>query len=108
MTDNAHYRPTNADLLRTVSDFLSGIGPRLGAGDRYSALVCSHILDMLAREAAGPALPPMDEAQLAANIRAGHFDREESWNEIMETILQRTIARVRMVKPDHLADMHQR
>jgi hypothetical protein len=108
MIDEAHYRPSRADLLQTVSDFLAGIGPKLDAGDRYGALVCSHILAMLAREAAGPALPPMDEAQLAANIRAGHFDHEESWNHIMETILQRTIARVRIVKPDHLADVHQR
>ena len=108
MTDDVHYRPTSADLLQTVSDFLTGIGPKLDAGDRYSALVCSHILAMLAREVAGPALPPMDEAQLAASIRAGHFDREESWNDIMETILQRTIARVRVVKPDHLAEAHQK
>jgi len=102
MTDTAAYRPGSADLLRTVADFLTQIGPTLNPGDRYSALVCGHILAMLERELTHPRLPPLDEAALVAAIRNGHYDDDVAWAGLAETILQRTVARVRVVKPEHL------
>jgi hypothetical protein len=101
MTDPASYRPSSADLLRTVADFLAHISPKLDGGDRYSALVCSHILAMLQRELTTPPLPPLDEAALAAAIRRGDHDGDAA---CAETILRRTVARVRVVKPEHLGE----
>jgi hypothetical protein len=105
MTDPVtHYRPTTADLLRTVAEFLTDVGPKLDSGDRYTALVCTHILAMVERELLGTKLEPLDEAGLAAAIRAGAHD--EDWEATFEAILHRTIARVALVKPDHLAEKH--
>ena len=105
MTDpSAHYRPSTADLLHTVGEFLGEIGPKLESGDRYTALVCSHILAMVERELLGEPLEPIDEAALAAAIRAGEHDAD--WDATFDTILWRTIARVAVVKPDHLAEQH--
>jgi hypothetical protein len=107
MTDvTTHYRPTTADLVHTVADFLTEIGAKLDSGDRYTALVCTHILAMVEREFLGPSLEPLDEAGLAAAVRAGAHD--ETWNATLDTILQRTITRVALVKPDHLAAKHRK
>jgi hypothetical protein len=104
--DGSPYRPATADLLRTVAEFLTELGPRLDAGDRYTALVCTHILAMVAREVTHPALPPLDEAVLADSIRKGEQDK--SWQSCFEVLLARTIARVAIVKPEHLAECHRR
>ena len=102
MTDPAPtYRPTSPDLLRTVADFLTELGPRLEAADRYTALVCTHILQMLQREMLAAPLPPLDEAKLAAEIRAGLHDAR--WGETLATLLERAEARVAVVKPGHAA-----
>ncbi|MEJ0048927.1 MAG: hypothetical protein WDN04_24580 [Rhodospirillales bacterium] len=105
MTDlTTHYRPTTADLVRTVADFLTSIGPKLESGDRYTALVCKHILGMVERELLSGPLQPLNEADLAADIRAGAHD--ETWRRTFEAVLNRTIERVALVKPDHLAAIH--
>jgi hypothetical protein len=107
MTDTAtHYRPTAADLLHTVADFLSAIAPKLDSGDRYTALVCGHILGMVEREFLCAPLEPLDEAGLAAAIRAGEHDG--NWQATFDMILQRTVARVALAKPDHLAEKHRK
>ncbi len=100
MTDPAPtYRPASPDLLRTVADFLTELGPRLEPADRYTALVCNHILQMLQREMQAPPLPRLDEAALAAEIRAGVHDAH--WDETLATLLERAAARVVIVKPGH-------
>ena len=99
-----HYRPTTADLVAIVTDFLKDIGPKLDSGDRYQALVCTHVLGMVERELKGDPLPDLDEAALAAAIRAGECDAD--WDATFATVLDRTIARVALVKPDHLAPEH--
>jgi hypothetical protein len=105
MTDSsAHFRPSTADLVHTVADFLDEISPALNSGDRYTALVCKHILAMVERELLSAPLAPLDEAALAAAIRAGRHDT--TWNSTFDAILQRTVARVALVKPDHLAAKH--
>jgi Domain of unknown function (DUF6285) len=105
MTDaNAHYRPSTANLLHTVGEFLAEIGPKLESGDRYTALVCAHILAMVERELLGAPLEPIDEAALAAAIRTGKHDAD--WGATFDAVLRRTIARVALVKPDHLAPQH--
>jgi hypothetical protein len=105
MTDpSTHYRPSTADLVHTVADFLDEVSPALNSGDRYTALVCKHILAMVERELLSPPLAPLDEAALAAAIRAGQHDT--TWNSTFDAILQRTVARVALVKPDHLAAKH--
>lgn len=99
-----HYRPSTPDLVRVVADFLEQIGPKLESGDRYQSLVCRHILGMVERELAGPPFADLDEAALAAAIRAG--DHDADWGATFATVLQRTIDRLKITKPDHLAPEH--
>ena len=99
-----HYRPSTADLVGTVTTFLRELGPKLDSGDRYQALVCGHILAMVERELRGEPLADQDEAALVAAIRAG--ERDADWDEIFTAVLDRTIARIALAKPDHLAPEH--
>lgn len=99
-----HYRPSTPDLVRVVSDFLEQIGPRLESGDRYQSLVCRHILGMVERELTGEPLTDIDEAALAAAIRAGA--RDGDWDATFAAVLDRTIERLKITKPDHLAPEH--
>ena len=98
------FRPTSSDLLATVADFLARIGPNLASGDKYEALVCSHIIAMVRRELEDGPLEDIDEAALAAAIRAG--DHDADWDATFSAILARTITRVARVKPDHLLPEH--
>ena len=71
------YRPDDANLLATVSDFLAKIAPQLNPGDRYQALVCQHILATLGRsaDAAAAAGSPSDTGAALAALcftLAGH------------------------------------
>ncbi|OCC23552.1 aminoglycoside phosphotransferase [Croceicoccus estronivorus] len=100
------YRPTSADLLATVADFLGRIGPKLDSGDRYEALVCNHLLGMVRRELEMGPLDDVDEQALARAIRSGQCD--DDWDATFATVLARTIERVRRVKPDHLLPEHAR
>ncbi|MDX2274566.1 MAG: hypothetical protein NW206_03875 [Hyphomonadaceae bacterium] len=98
------YRPDAAELARTVARFLKSLEPKLDEGDRYQALVCGHLLGILSRELEAVALPDEDEAALAAAIRSGA--RDANWDATFEAVLARTIERVRVAKPDHLAPEH--
>lgn len=96
------YRPDDADLLRTVADFLAGIAPGLSSEARYQALVCQHILAMLAR--AAELRPPEDHTParvLAAEIRAGAHDAH--WETLLARLLEDATARLALIKPDHIA-----
>lgn len=99
-----HYRPATADLVSVVADFLKEIGPKLDSGDRYQALVCTHVLGLVERELRSEPLPDMDEAALAAAIRDGAHDAD--WDATFAAVLDRTIARLRLTKPDHLVPEH--
>src|SRR5690242_2436908 len=99
-----HYAPATPELLAAVAEFLDDVAPRLDAGDRYNALVCRHLLAMVGRELEAPALEDWDEAGLAAAIRAGAHDAAEG--ELLQTLMDRIVARVRLAKPDHLAARH--
>lgn len=99
-----HYRPATADLVDVVADFLKSVGPKLDGGDRYQALVCTHILGMVARELQAEPLPDMDEAALATAIRSGAHDAD--WDATFDLVLDRIVDRLRLTKPDHLAPEH--
>ena len=98
------YRPDAAELARTVARFLKSLEPKLDDGDRYQALVCGHLLGMLSRELEGAPLADVDEVALASAIRGGACDAE--WDATFDSILKRTIERVRIAKPDHLPPEH--
>lgn len=98
------YRPDAAELARAVARFLKALEPKLDDGDRYQALVCGHLLAMIARESEGAPLADEDEAALAAAIRSGA--RDGDWEATFESVLARTIERLRVTKPDHLAPEH--
>ena len=98
------YRPDTANLIDTVADFLDRIGPTLPSGDRYQALVCKHLLSMVRCEIEQGPLPDEDEAALAQAIRRGDCDAD--WDKVFERVLNRTITRVKRVKPGHLGTEH--
>lgn len=99
-----HYAPATPELLAAVAEFIEQIETRLDSGERYHALVCRHLLAMVQRELTEEPLPDEDEAALAAAIRAGGHDGEEET--LLDTLLARTIDRVRITKPDHLVAGH--
>jgi hypothetical protein len=99
-----HHRPDASELLRTVASHLHALRERLDHGDRYQLIVCGHILDLVAREIEAPPLAEMDEAKLVAEIRTGA--RDETWGATFDLIMHRTIARLAVVRPEHLAPEH--
>lgn len=99
-----HHRPDAPELLRTVAGFLNGLKPRLDEGDRYQAIVCEHILNLVVRELEGTPLPDVDEAALAAAIRNGAQD--SAWDRTLSDVLARTVARLKVVRPEHLSSEH--
>lgn len=101
-----HHRPDAAELLRTVGSYIDTLPDVLGPSERYQLLVCRHILEIVRREAEAGPFHEEDEARLAAAIRAGACD--ESWDDIFDQVLARTISRVAIVRPSHLAPEHRR
>ena len=115
-------RPELADLLSTVQGFVERITPKLDGEDRYHAQVAAYLLGICGREIAVPtgaaeierrmiadflgrngSLPELTEA-LSAAIRAGACDAR--WDDTLALMLDRTIAKVAVVRPDHLASEH--
>jgi hypothetical protein len=115
-------RPDIADLLSTVQNFVERIAPRLEGEDRYHAQVAAYLLGICGREIAVPAdaaeveqrmiadflgrdasLPDLTAA-LSAEIRTGACDAR--WDDTLALVLDRTIAKVTVVRPDHLAPEH--
>jgi Domain of unknown function (DUF6285) len=115
-------RPNIGDLLSTVQNFVERITPKLQGEDRYHAQVAAYLLSICGREiavASGTAeierrmiadflgrdgdLPELTQA-LSAKIRAGACDTR--WDDTLALVLDRTIAKVAVVRPDHLALEH--
>ncbi len=115
-------RPDIGDLLATVQSFVERITPKLTGEDRYHAQVAAFLLAICGREIAVPAgaaeiarrmladflgregeLPELTAA-LSAEIRAGACDAR--WDDTLALVLDRTIAKLAVVRPDHLAPEH--
>ena len=99
-----HHRPNAPELLRTVAAFLGDLKARLADGDRYQVIVCEHVLALVARELEAPPIADADESAFAASIRCGACDVD--WDRTVDQVLQRTIARLSVVRPEHLAPEH--
>jgi hypothetical protein len=94
------------DLLATVREFLQRIGPDLPASSKYDGQVAVYLLDIARREIADFVRPAAEDAAatLCAEIRAGR--RDDDWDSTLQSILEDTIARARIVRPGHLAAEH--
>ncbi len=92
--------PDVPDMLATVRDFLALLGPTLDKGAKFEAQVAVYLLDIARRELTAPPAPAADTAQLCADIRSGA--RDASWLDTLDAQLDAAIARVRIVRPDHL------
>jgi hypothetical protein len=95
-------RPDVADILVTVRDFLSHLGPTLEKGLKYEAQVAVYLLDVVRRELGTPAQTDSNVARLCEDIRSGKCDA--LWDETLKAQLTAAIARVRIVRPDYLDD----
>jgi hypothetical protein len=82
---NVHGRPTAAELVAAVAEFLEGDVRNATTGQvNFHARVAANALRMVERELLNPGAPDVraaldelgfaDEAALAAAIRAGEFD----------------------------------
>ncbi|HWA89458.1 MAG TPA: hypothetical protein VG889_05445 [Rhizomicrobium sp.] len=91
--------PDVPDMLATVRDFLARLGPTLDKGARFEAQVAVYLLDIARRELAAPPAGA-DTTRLCADIRSGRCDVR--WDETLDVELDAAIARVRIVRPDHL------
>lgn len=116
------FSPTLVDLIGTVRDFLKDAPPGRGLG--YEGNVARYLLDMSVRELeAGAALDRNSAHRLATllaeeaphsrsaaglcrAIRAGGFD--DRWEEILDVLLEESVERVAIVRPDVLAPEHAR
>ena len=115
-------RPSLAEILRTVAEFLDGLRPKLEGESQYSALVSAHILRIAEREVAfSMALDADEQNELAAllgrsgsllelnqilceSIRAGRFD--DDWTRAFDVVLAQVVRKLRIVRPEHLAAVH--
>ena len=115
-------RPDIGDLLSTVQTFVERITPKLAGEDRYHAQVAAYLLSICGREIAVPSgaaeierrmiadflgrdgdLPELTQA-LSAEVRSGACDAR--WDDALALVLDRTVAKVTVVRPDHLAPEH--
>lgn len=115
----SQHRPSIDNLLATARQFLDDLAPQLAAEARYKVQVASFLLAICERELnVGNAHSEADRAawtgllgnsevdtsqlarELCAKIRSGTFD--ETFDEVLETVLARTTDDVRVVRPDHL------
>lgn len=122
MSESQRFSPTLTDLLTTVRDFLRDLAPQLDRGLAYDAQVARYLVDMALRELdRGPTLDRLaaqrsaalldqqeidrdPQQALAKAIRAGALDAR--WEETLQIVLQHTIDRVAIVRPDALAKAH--
>jgi hypothetical protein len=122
MNETQRFSPTLADLLSTVRDFLGDLAPRLERGLAYDAQVARYLLEMAVRELrGGEALDRLcaqrsgmllgdshsdgdPQETLARAIRAGELDQR--WEEALRIVLDHTVDRVAIIRPDVLAEEH--
>ena len=113
MAEDLHGRPTAAELVEAVREFL--VDEVMPAGDaqlRFHARVAANALAIAGRELAlgdsqaaahAQALARLgvaSEAELAAAIRSGALDAR--FDEVVETIRATVRARLEVANPDHL------
>lgn len=115
-------RPSLANILATVRDFLERGTDTSAAQLRFRAQVSAFLLGVVEREVAlGPELDRQATAALAAYLgkvasldelidtfcreaRAGAYDGR--LDAALDLALALTVAKVKVVKPDHLAPQH--
>jgi len=115
-------RPSLAEIVRTVAEFLDGLRPKLEGEAQYGALVSAHILRIAEREIAlSTALDAEERADLASllgrsgslaelnrglceGIRAGRFDGD--WERVFDVVLAQAVRKLRIARPEHLAPVH--
>lgn len=98
MTD-LHYRPTAAELVAAVAEFLEGeIRENTAGAVNFHARVAANVLRTVERELlddrpAPDLLGHPDEAALAAAIRAGDFDdRDEELLPVLRAVVGHRLA----------------
>ena len=115
-------RPSLAEIVRTVAEFLDGLRPKLAGESQYGALVSSHMLRIAERELALSAALDEEENQdlavllgrsdslaelnrlLCEGIRSGEFDAD--WTRAFDVVLAQDVRTLRIVRPEHLAPVH--
>lgn len=115
-------RPSVAEIVRTVAEFLDGLRPKLEGESQYGALVSAYILRIAEREVAlSAALDAQERKDLVAllgrsgslaelnrmlceGIRAGRFDGD--WERVFDVVLAQAVRKLRIVRPEHLAPLH--
>jgi hypothetical protein len=113
VADDLHGRPTAAELVEAVREFV--VDEVMPAGDaqlRFHARVAANALGIVGRELAlgmaqGAAhsralerLGVASEAELAAAIRSGALDAR--FDEVVTTVRATVRARLEVANPDHL------
>ncbi len=103
--------PDLPDILLIVREFLQKLAPSLPPGQKFEAQVASYLLEIAQREiseiSAEGAVSDRDVVTtglLCEEIRSGARDRV--WDQTLQDALDDTIARVRIVRPSHLAAEH--
>jgi hypothetical protein len=115
-------RPSLAEILHTVAEFLDDLRPKLEGEAQYGALVSAHILRIAEREVAlSTTLDAEEQKEVAAllgrsgsladlnrmfceSIRAGRFD--DDWTRAFDVVLAQAVRKLRIVRPEHLAPVH--
>ena len=116
-----HDAPNIEGLLITVRDYLRDLGPRLDSGDRYHALCCIYLLEIVERELTqwrrepttdderinrlAGTVPGTDStvalSTLCEAIRDGRFDGQ--LDTLLPDLLAHVEDKVRISRPDILA-----
>ena len=121
-----HDAPDLPGLLDAVKEFVTEITPRLTGRDRYHALCSVYLLEIAQRELSewehqataddariraltgaadgGAASAREARADLCALIRRGDFD--SSLDQLHAELLAHVVDKVRVSKPDVLAELH--
>lgn len=113
MTDpvkDLHYKPTAAELVAAVAEFLEGeVRDETSGAVNFHARIAANVLRTVEREliddtaaeprAALAALGFDDEAALAAAIRAGDFDGRDG--EVLPTLRALVAHRLRVAHPGY-------
>lgn len=107
---NLHYKPTAAELVAAVAEFLEGeVRSETTGAVNFHARVAANVLRTVERElldetadeprAAISALGFDDEAALAAAIRAGTFDARD--DEVLPALRAVVAHRLRVAHPGY-------
>ena len=115
----SQYRPSMANLIETVGQFLDDLAPTLKGELKYKANVSSYLLAICRRELADQGAENAadlatwrqllgtsagDPAQARRDLceRIRHRDFDDRFDELLTVLLERTASEVRIVRPEHL------